>query len=35
MWQRGVGGSIPSMAAYVFGVIGMFRLVRGALSPRR
>lgn len=32
MWQRGVGGSIPSMAAYVFGVIGMFRLVRGVLS---
>jgi hypothetical protein len=32
MWQRGVGGSIPSMAAYVFGVIGMFRLTRGVLS---
>jgi hypothetical protein len=32
MWRRGIGGSIPSMAAYVFGVIGMFRLVRGALS---
>ena len=32
MWRRGVGGSIPSMAAYVFGVIGMFRLVRGVLS---
>jgi hypothetical protein len=32
MWRRGVGGSIPSMAGYVFGVIGMFRLVRGALS---
>jgi hypothetical protein len=32
MWQRGVGGSIPSMAAYVFGVIGMFRLMRGVLS---
>ena len=32
MWRRGVGGSIPSMAAYVFGVIGIFRLVRGALS---
>jgi hypothetical protein len=32
MWQRGVGGSIPSMAAYVFGVIGMFRLVRGVLA---
>jgi hypothetical protein len=32
LWQRGVGGSIPSMAAYVFGVVGMFRLVRGVLS---
>ena len=32
MWQRGVGGSIPSMIAYVFGVVGMFRLVRGTLS---
>jgi hypothetical protein len=32
MWRRGVGGSIPSMVAYVFGVIGMFRLVRGTLS---
>jgi hypothetical protein len=32
MWRRGVGGSIPSMVAYVFGVIGMFRLVRGAFS---
>ena len=32
IWRRGVGGSIPSMVAYVFGVIGMFRLVRGALS---
>jgi hypothetical protein len=32
MWQRGVGGSIPSMAAYVLGVVGMFRLVRGALT---
>ena len=32
LWQRGVGGSIPSMVAYVFGVIGIFRLVRCALS---
>ncbi len=32
MWRRGAGGSIPSMVAYVFGVVGMFRLVRGALS---
>jgi uncharacterized membrane protein YecN with MAPEG domain len=32
LWQRGAGGSIPSMAAYVLGVVGMFRLVRGVLS---
>jgi len=32
MWQRGVGGSIPSMAAYVLGAIGMFRLVRRVLA---
>jgi len=32
MWQSGAGGSIPSMAAYVFGVLGIFRLVRTALS---
>jgi hypothetical protein len=32
MWRRGTGGSIPSLVAYVFGVIGMFRLVRGTLS---
>jgi hypothetical protein len=31
-WRTGVGGSIPSMAAYVFGTIGIFRLVRGGLS---
>ena len=32
MWQRGVGGSIPSMVAYVLGVVGMFRLVRSAFT---
>jgi hypothetical protein len=32
LWQSGIGGSLPSMAAYVFGVVGIFRLVRGALS---
>lgn len=32
MWRTGVGGSIPSMIAYVFGVLGIFRLVRGAVS---
>jgi hypothetical protein len=31
MWQTGSGGSIPSMAGYVFGVMGIFRLVRGML----
>src|SRR5271170_202755 len=30
-WQSGIGGSFPSMVAYVFGVIGIFRLVRSAL----
>jgi len=32
MWQNGAGGSIPSMLAYVFGVVGIFRLVRGVLG---
>ncbi len=32
MWQRSVGGSIPSMVAYVLGVVGMFRLIRGTLA---
>jgi len=32
MWRRGVGGSIPSLVAYVLGVVGMFRLVRGSFS---
>lgn len=32
MWRRGVGGSMPSLIAYVLGVVGMFRLVRSALS---
>lgn len=32
LWQTGIGGSIPSMIAYIFGVAGIFRLVRGALS---
>jgi hypothetical protein len=31
MWRNGVGGTIPSMVAYAFGVVGMFRLVRGAV----
>ena len=32
MWQSGTGGSIPSMIAYVLGVMGIFRLVRGVLE---
>src|SRR5213080_4489375 len=32
MWRSGAAGSIPSMCAYVFGVVGMFRLVRGVLG---
>ncbi|MBZ5652004.1 MAG: hypothetical protein LAO18_16150 [Acidobacteriia bacterium] len=32
MWKTGVGGSIPSMAAYIFGTVGTFRLVRGVLG---
>jgi hypothetical protein len=31
-WQSGSGASIPSLVAYVLGVAGIFRLVRGALS---
>jgi hypothetical protein len=32
MWRTGVGASIPSMAAYVFGTVGVFRLVRDVLD---
>lgn len=32
MWRTGVGGSIPSMVAYVFGTVGIFRLVRDELA---
>lgn len=31
MWQTGIGGSIPSLLAYVMGVIGIFRLLRTVL----
>jgi len=31
MWKTGLGGSIPSMIAYVLGVLGIFRLTRDAL----
>jgi 4-amino-4-deoxy-L-arabinose transferase-like glycosyltransferase len=33
LWQTGIGGPIPSLAAYVFSVTGIFRLVRTVL-PR-
>ncbi len=32
MWRSGAGGSIPSLIAYVFGVVGIFRLVRDAFK---
>ena len=32
LWQTGIGGSIPSMIAFVLGAVGIFRLVRGAMS---
>src|SRR5437588_6925787 len=32
LWRSGAGGSIPSMIAYVLGVVGIFRLVRGMLK---
>ena len=31
-WQTGIGGSIPSMIAFVLGAVGIFRLVRFTLS---
>lgn len=31
-WRSGAGGSVPSLIAYVFAVVGIFRLVRNALS---
>ncbi|MFY9911653.1 MAG: hypothetical protein WAK56_17545 [Candidatus Sulfotelmatobacter sp.] len=32
LWQTGTGGSIPSMAAYILGVLGIFRFVRAVLA---
>jgi hypothetical protein len=32
MWQTGLGASIPSMAAYVAGALGIYRLVSGLAS---
>ncbi len=34
MWQTGIGGSIPSLIAYVFSVTGIFRLMRTVLPSR-
>ena len=31
-WRTGAGGSVPSMAAYVFAVLGIFRLVKRGLT---
>ncbi len=31
MWQSGAGGSIPAMAGFVFGVLGIFRLAKTVL----
>ena len=28
LWRTGIGGSIPSMVAYVLGAVGIFRLIR-------
>jgi hypothetical protein len=35
MWQTGIGGSIPTMLAYVFSVAGIFQLVRTLLPDLR
>ncbi len=32
LWRTGVGGSIPSMIAYVLGVMGIFQFTRGLLE---
>jgi hypothetical protein len=32
LWQTGIGGSIPSMLAYVLGVVGIFRLTFALLG---
>src|SRR5436853_6947311 len=31
-WRTGIGGSLPSMGAYILGFVGVFRVVRGALA---
>ena len=32
-WQTGIGGSLPSMIAFVLGAVGVFRLLRGTVRP--
>ena len=32
LWRSGVGAAIPSMLAYIAGILGIFRLVRGRAS---
>lgn len=34
LWTTGVGGSIPSLVAYIFAVIGIFRLMRDVLRRK-
>jgi len=34
LWQSGIGGSIPSIIAYVLGVLGIARLVGGVLGSQ-
>ncbi len=33
MWRTGIAGAVVSMASYVLGTAGVFRLVRGAVAP--
>src|SRR5580698_2761695 len=32
LWRAGAGGSIPSLAAYVFGLVGIFSLTRSVIG---
>jgi hypothetical protein len=34
MWRTGLGGSLPSMIAYIFGTVGIFRLTRDVLGTQ-
>src|SRR5262252_4515765 len=35
MWRSGLGGSIPSMVAYVAGTVGIFRLLRNRIILKK